>query len=370
MYFRPTIIDILLDNIIFELQRAGGISRYWFELIKHCSKVDGVDLSYIEGPSALSNLFRRRLTLPPNKIACDKNIPLVLRRYLPTNRDQCDVFHSSYLRISRNAKHKQVTTVHDLIYEKFVTGTKRAVHVAQKKRSIRHADGLICVSENTKRDLLVHYPEMKIDDIVVIPNGVGPEFHPQEFSKDRIDINGIDLAPQSYVLFVGNRSRHKNFGLALDVIASDTARDLNLTLLAAGGDTFAPWETSDIEQRGIRDSVSHVSDISTEDLNVLYNNAFCLIYPSLYEGFGIPLLEAMSTGCPVLASNVASIPEVVGDGAILCDPSDAVAFVSQLERLTQKAERKSLLKAGASRAAQFSWDETCRKTIALYRSLL
>ena len=364
-------MNILFDNIVFELQRFGGISRHWAELLKYCMGVDDeLRLSYIEGPTAASNHFRNSLDLSPADIGLDRNLPLAIRRYLRVKSDKGAIFHSSYFRVSTNLRHRQVTTIHDLIYEKFARGLKRSVHMAQKKYSIQHADKIICVSENTKRDLLEHYPAVDCDKVIVIANGAGPEFHPLKLASDDVSIRGNSFQRMAFVLFVGSRNSYKNFDIALDLVASDQARARKLTLVVVGGGNPKPHELKKIARRNIGDHVHFMTDVSTAELNVLYNAAFCLIYPSKYEGFGIPPLEAMRAGCPVLTSNTSSIPEVVGNAAIMCDPTRSEEFIDQLDRLGQNPDRQRLIDAGQLRASQFSWDETFRKTVSVYRSLM
>lgn len=328
---------IIIDDIIFYLQRHGGISVYFNELISRFSS-EKVDFNFLEENKNLSPfaLFLKRY----GDIKCKSNILL----------------HSSYYRISKCKNVKNITTVHDFTYEKFIKGPARWLHSWQKFRAIRHSAAVICISENTKYDLMHYLPDVDPNRIFVVPNGVSDEFYP---------LANIQANSGNYVLFVGARVHYKNFDLAVKVLAQLG----NIDLVAVGGGSFSTKELVLLNQY-LPGRFQHAGFANTEQLNVLYNEALCLLYPSSYEGFGIPVIEAMRAGCPVVALNASSIPEVAGGAAILVDQPEVSGFVDAIGGLRCKEKVSELRELGFAQAAKFSWDETFRQTVAVYEHVL
>jgi glycosyltransferase involved in cell wall biosynthesis len=179
--------------------------------------------------------------------------------------------------------------------------------------------------------------------------------------KKNYDIN------RPYILYVGNRDGYKNFALLLDVFNSDFRNDYDL--ICFGGKKFSTKEESMIKELGIQKEVKYVTG-DDNLLYTLYKNAFCFVYPSLYEGFGIPPLEAMAAGCPVIASNSSSIPEVVGEAGLLFDPKSKESLTSSIYRLIHdENERSRLIQKGLLRTSKFSWDNTAKQTYDIYIEL-
>ncbi|NNN84139.1 glycosyltransferase family 4 protein [Vibrio sp. A8-1] len=261
------------------------------------------------------------------------------------------LFHSSYYRLP-SIRVPTVTTVHDFTYEKFVNGPAKWVHCWQKYRAIKHSDIVICVSHNTARDLM-HYCPIDPSKIRVIHNGVSESYHvlPDVQSKT------------NEVLFVGARAGYKNFELAVDALVKRP----ELSLSIVGGGPLSEAEQQRLDAR-IPGRYTWLGRLSDEELNLAYNRAYALLYPSSYEGFGIPVIEAMRAGCPVIAVNVSSIPEVAGSAAILTDIADAELFANSLSILPQR--REVLVEAGIEQAKKFSWDKCFEETLQVYKELM
>lgn len=352
---------IVLDNIIFELQRAGGISIYWAELItRHLSD----KIKFFGNKN--SNIFASSLHLDLKDEVYPNFIP---RRYFPFKPKHKYaitakyIFHSSYFRYSKDANAINVTTVHDFTYEYYSHGLRKWVHGWQKKNAVKKSAGIICVSENTKRDLLNFYPWVDATRIKVICNGVSDEFFPQEnihtLLNDQLGFQG----GRPYLLFVGDRSPYKNFDIFLGI----TDKLPEYDLVVVGGQDFSNDEKQKIF--AIKDRIHHFRGITSQHLNLLYNAAFCLIYPSSYEGFGIPVLEAMKAGCPVVSTNLSSIPEVAGDAALLVDTVTVNSICDQVKRLENLEFRNDMISKGFKQASQFSWDKCFEETYAFYQEL-
>jgi glycosyltransferase involved in cell wall biosynthesis len=252
-----------------------------------------------------------------------------------------------------------VVTVHDLSFERdpAMMGLRdRLIFRTVVPRSARLAARVLAVSELTKRDLIELYgiPEEKI---VVTPNGVDPAFTPEGPSP-----NG-----EPYALFVGALQPRKDARVAIEALAllGEGAPKLVVVGKDQGGRSEAERAAA---QNGLAGRVEFRGHVSQEELAALYRGATCLVFPSRYEGFGLPVVEAMASGTPVVATRAGALPEVAGDAAILVDDRNAVAFAGAIERAI--ADRERLVAAGLERARRFTWAETARRTLDTYRSLL
>lgn len=322
---------IIYDDIIKSLQGSGGISVYFNELYKRLN-----DDEYVFIEETLHKKLRRYIDC---KIPKELNV-------------KGNVFHSSYYRLPLNKKIPTITTVHDFTYEKYVNGPAKWLHCWQKYRAIQNSDVIICVSINTAKDLNQYcsVPESKIR---IVYNGVSDSYFPL---KDKPSIT-------NEVIFIGARGGYKNFDKAVLTLAKIP----ELTLTIVGGGELSKVERCFLDEH-IPNRYSVQGRLSESDLNLLYNRAYALLYPSSYEGFGIPIIEAMKAGCPVVAVNCSSIPEVAGDAAVLTDNSEPNAFVNALHLIKQ--DRNEIIVAGILQAQKFSWDKCFQETLSVYKELM
>lgn len=354
------IMKIFLDNIVFDLQKAGGISVYWSELVKRYHG-SGHEVTFIEQRPETSNIFRKQVEINPPNIFYQTCLPSKISRYLPVrlNMDSPAIFHSSYFRVCNNANAINIVTVYDFIYELFESGLKQRVHRMQKKYALNNADAIICISESTKVDLLKLYPYLSPAKVKVIHIAAGNEFSPLE-NITQVSGPYEQILNKKYILFVGSRSNYKNFNLAIEAVSK-----LNdFSLVAVGGGELTDNDNHKLSP--IRDRFFHVKSPSCKDLNLLYNFAFCLLYPSSYEGFGIPIAEAMKAGCPVITSSVSSIPEVAGDAGLKLEIICAAEIVAKINSLEKESFRAEVIERGYVQGNRFSWDRCFRETMECY----
>jgi glycosyltransferase involved in cell wall biosynthesis len=366
-------MKVVFDDIIFELQRAGGISKYWSKLIEYFSKNRAIELRNIQSGHSKQNVF-----YPHNlelNIVEESFLPVKIRRYMNVEipRD-CEIFHSSYYRLpkSKNNTLKQIVTVHDFMYEYFDSGLKKYIHVWQKKRSMENADAIICVSEHTKKDLLSLYPEIDPNILHVVPNGVDEEFKILKEKPTQLTIGNINLEDQNFLLYVGNRVGCKNFAFVLELYKKSAFLNKNkFKIVCVGGGEFSLTELEHFKSLKCDvDDFVNFQRLSNEDLNKLYNLAYALIFPSQYEGFGIPALEAQAAGCPVVYARTSSLPEVVAYDELGYEFDNLNEVDHKLEMLQDHDFRQEIIKKGVKHASKLTWENTANLTYEVYKHIL
>lgn len=351
-------MDIYLDNIIYSLQSAGGISNYWHEisafLIKHQQHSANDQIHFIERYDAMKNLFRKELKIPVNSLIHERRMPVKVARYLPigVKLQAGSIVHSSYYRTQVSPGIKQIVTVHDFTYEFYNKGLKKAIHAMQKKKALFAAEGIICISENTKSDMLELYPDLKRKNIVVIYNGASNLFYP--VAEKDTSVN--------YVVFVGDRSGYKNFNFAVEFV-----KELKHTSLYIVGGGPLKKKEEELLVKLIPKRFRKFNSVSIHELNNIYNNARFLIYPSEYEGFGIPVMEAMKSGCPVIAFNNSSIPEIISTPDLMMEElsiDNALQISNYID-----LNRDRIIKEGLKKSVDFTWDKCSASVLNFYKKI-
>ncbi|MHA3787230.1 glycosyltransferase family 4 protein [Flavobacterium hauense] len=357
-------MNAVLDNIIFSLQKSGGASVVWQQHLQRLLLDPDFACTFIEYTTADTNLFRRQLLIDEGNIESKSSKFLNVKRYLDVkvSGNERHIFHSSHYRLNKAKSALNITTVHDFTYEHFVTGIRQKVHTYQKNNAILGAEAIICVSESTKRDLIKFIPQADAAKIHVIYNGVDDSFRPLS-NNDSI---GHPFNGREYILYVGDRrTPYKNFGLAVESCAMS-----GFPLLMIGGGQLNETEINLLDSKLGSGNFKALQNVSVEDLNLYYNGAYCLLYLSLYEGFGIPVIEAQKAGCPVITFNSSSLPEVTANKYLMIAEPDAVNVVALLKELSRSSKlREETIKMGFSKAELFSWDKTYRQTSDLYKNI-
>ncbi|MFA5158900.1 MAG: glycosyltransferase family 1 protein [Candidatus Omnitrophota bacterium] len=293
---------------------------------------------------------------------------------------QCRLWHAPHYNVPlRKGKTKLVVTIHDIIHwifrKQFLSPLQTAYAGFMLRKAITSADQIIAVSYHTQKDLITHFraPEQKI---TVIHEGVDEtcrEIPPGELQPAFEKIRTKYGVPQDFFLYVGLIKPHKNILMLVRLFRKLKEQGkvrASLVLIGRKDKTYPPGYEALSTLCSTRD-IFYLPAIDPQELKVFYNQALALVHPSLYEGFGLTLLEAMCSGTPVLTTNSSSIPEVVGDAALRVDATDEVAMMNALVRLDQDMPlRESLRLKGYERAKIFSWKETARKTAEVYEKAL
>ncbi len=355
-------MKILIDNLIFKWQKSGGISVVWNELIKQMLKETRKNLEYnfIEYPGCNLNIFHRLLDLPSDRVLMEQSKMLFkIKRYLPekiNNINEPFIFHSTYYRTCSNKNAVNIVTVHDFTYELYTHGIKKRVHCTSKHYALRKADYIICISQNTKNDLLRFVKGVDKNKIRVIYNGVSDDFY---YIEDEHKNEQKKVGKEAFLIFVGNRAPYKNYELAVKIAAST-----NMKLKIVGGKLNEKEKKFTMSY--LNSNFEELGGIKNSELNLLYNQAFALIYPSSYEGFGLPIVEAQKVGCPVLALNNSSIKEIIGDDEQLIPKPDIAMFCEKIEKLKQEDYRKNIIVRGLENSKKYTWDNTYKQYCDLY----
>ena len=346
--------SVILDCIIFGLQRFGGISNYWAKLVNEVVNESNVSGTLIlPGKSIYSGFNQEWLAQTKNRVEV---LPPFISRYLPIRLcNSKDILHTSYYRLPINPVKKYIVTVYDFTYERYRIGLPKFIHTKQKLASIRRADSVICISESTRNDVMEFCPEIDPSKLHVIPLSVDknlffPEPRPIHKDMDRT------------VLFVGQRRGYKRFDLAVDAVYASH----NLFLGVVGPPLTIDEKIFLSKRLGSR--WHEFGPISSSDLRALYSSAYAFLFPSDYEGFGLPILEAMACGCPVIAAGLSSLPEVGKEAAYYANGQNGEAYAELLGKLEMGNVRSDAISRGIKHASNTSWSECLVKTKLLYTS--
>lgn len=357
-------MKIILDNIVFYLQRSGGISVCWNEHLNRALRDTELRTGIIEYDSEIKNIHRTlALQEIENKVVKRvKNNPKFYRFFDEKySQGEKFIFHSSDYRICKSNHAVNIITIHDLMYfSKKWRGLDvwiaRYFHKRRLINSVNGANEIICISHSTKSDLLKYIKISEKKNISVIHNGIS-----SDFSLLKSDPENPKFSKYSYVLYVGGRGPYKNFQFVLETIKMFNKK------LVIVGQPLSNSEHELINKYVSNDGFSVVANPSNDELNVLYNLAFCLFYPSEFEGFGMPVIEAQKAGCPVIAYARTSIPEILGSNYRLLLHNLCVAEVKRcLELLNSEEERELIINEGLENSKRFTWESNYSKVKQLY----
>lgn len=365
-------MKILLDHQCFLVQPYGGFTRYYVSLMRELRKLSGMQCDviapahvneYLQSGDARNPLTfrmrqpRRGLRFRPALVA-----PLFRlgARWL-----RPDVIHETHYILQGGQLPRGVpvmATCHDMIVERHADGSAENARAIRLKRdALQRADGIICISESTRADLLDIYPALE-RKVSVVHHGVD--------AVEPMSLPTVQL-PRTFLLYVGVRAGYKNFGNVLRAIGAMGPRYAELHLVCFGGGPLREAERSLMAESGIAGERVHQLGGDDQLLAALYRRALALIYPSLQEGFGMPLTEAMAQGCPVLCGHVSCCPEICADAAEYFDPGSVESMRVAISRLVDDGDRRATLqRLGHARAAAFSWQACAQRTASAYRRIV
>lgn len=359
---------ILFDHQIFTEQNLGGISRYFKHIIDGIKEIKEFDYKlgtlysnnyYLRDEDLLlqSKLFRSLFKTPEKILKRNNSYTKFLIK-----QSNFDIFHATYYNpiFLKNLKKPLVVTVHDMTYEALPhLFTAHDPLPYNKRLLVERADKIIAISENTKNDLL-KYLDIDENKIDIIHHGISTEQPKYEQIKN---------LPKRYILFVGTRVSYKNFYMLAEAFKILSEKDDDLSLVLAGGGELGLAEMEYLRRTDIIEKTMQISATDGE-LNTLYKNAICFVYPSLYEGFGLPILEAFKNNCPVLLSNCSCFPEVAGSAARYFEQQYLDSLVEELSLIIyDESIRLKMIELGKSRLVQFPIETCVEKTIETYKSL-
>lgn len=373
-------MNIFFDHQIFSLQGYGGISRYYSELIKGINQTEvgraHLSLLLSNNIHLEESAIKKRLNTDSWKLPRKDKIIYKLNELYSIAQmktQTSDIYHPTYydpyLFSYIKSNKPVVITFMDMIHEKFAHKFPELAadrNVLQQKRDIvKRVDKIIAISQSTKKDLIeiLNVDPAKIE-VIHLGNSM------PILERDHTECT-FDIPDTNYLLYVGSRHIYKNFYVFVRSIAH-LLRQYGMKLICGGGGPFDASDYKLFDKLGITGLIDQ-KPINDRILSNLYHNAYAFVFPTLYEGFGIPVLEAFACNCPCILSSGGSLPEVAGNAAIYFDPVDEQSIANALQRLlndTTSTLRNQLITMGKQRLELFSWQKTVNETIDLYQSLL
>lgn len=375
-------IKILFDHQIFDSQRIGGISRYHFEIISRLKEnsilpVKVSQNEYLKNASFITlendkysfeNFFPNKNFKGKGKLFNIRN--KVFKKKPISNKDEVikmlkeqnfDVFHPTYYDtyfLEYLNKKPFVITIHDMIYEKYPELLADSQQIIENKKVlIKNAEHIIAISENTKKDIIDLY-DIDKSKISVIYHGSSLK------QKSNTSINPKEKFG-TYILFTGGRTTYKNFYFMINAIC-EYIKEKNINIVCTGG-SFTSQEIEIFNALKIQSNIFHYY-VPDNELYSLYHNAAAFIFPSYYEGFGIPILEAFEAECPLVLSNASCFPEIAGDAAYYFEPKSKKELITAIEKaINDSSPIKS--KKALKFLKQFTWEESAKKHLEVYRSI-
>jgi glycosyltransferase involved in cell wall biosynthesis len=353
-------IGTYIRNLLRQLARIDRDTEY----VLLCRQTD-LDVAAQLGPN-----FRAVLEPSPNYSLREQlHVPWVLRRERP------DVYHAPHYVLPAGVRCRSVVTIHDCIHLMFPQYLPNKAAYAYARASMwaaaRRSDCILTVSEASKRDIL-HFFDVPPEKIVVVYNAIDDHFWLTPPEEDVARVRERYQLDHEFVLYVGNIKPHKNLVRLIEAFAEFRKTGFEAVKLLIIGDEISklPALRRAVHRHKLHKHVRFLGYLPDRTLAILYRLAAVFVFPSLYEGFGLPPLEAMASGTPVVTSNVSSLPEVAGDAAILVDPYDVDSIVDGLRRVVgDRAVAADLRRRGLERAREFSWERSVEKTRQVYQEV-
>ncbi|MBT9164891.1 MAG: Mannosylfructose-phosphate synthase [candidate division WS2 bacterium] len=370
----------------FAVHNRRGIGNYTLKLIQNLAEIDikneyilYIDIDDSNNVLPKKDNFKTKKIFPSNYFLWEQiSLPIQAKR------DAVEILHctGNTAPILLDRRIKKVVTIHDVMYLKDYSTIPQSLSMYQRwgrtyrkmivPRAIKHIAKVVTVSNFSKNDIKEHLPALKEDAILVTHEAADERFSKiggdiqRSKVSDKFDIKG------NYILTLGALDPRKNTKMVINTFLHlKSEKKINVNLVIAG---IPNWRQTEfyktVQESSFREDIIFTDFISEEDMVLLYNCATVFLYPSLYEGFGIPPLEAMACGTPVITSNTTSIPEIVGNAAFLIDPlNDKDLKDALLSLLNNEDLRNDFIERGFKRAKEFSWNKMAKETLQIYESL-
>ncbi len=364
-------MKILYDHQMFSLQKYGGITKYFCELLKNSPGKFKFNLSLLFSFNQYLKedqyFFKKKIFPFPNtnfkgKGFLERRVYSFNKRYSrhSISLNNFDLFHPTFYDnyFFDNLKKPYVITVHDLIAFKMQDCSYRAdMYQPLMKKIIKNAERIISISHNTRKDI--------IETFNIHPEKIDVIYH--GYNKPKIKPGKSIYG--SYMLFVGSRDGYKNFSIVVNAISTLLQSRSDIMLICVG-ESFAEYEIAHFNKLRILDQVIALR-VDENSLNNLYAHALLLVYPSLYEGFGMTILEAFANDCPVCLSDASCFPEIAGKAGVYFDPYDQESILAAIIKVIyNNSYRVQMINSGKERLADFSWSKTANQTVLSYEKAL
>ena len=361
----------------------GGVAAYTEALVEHLpALLPDVPIVLIRQPNAVSSLSQAS-NVTEWSLGGEPNSPWTcfrMGRWLNARLNPNDLFHAPYRILPRGLQMRSVITIHDVMQvlrpelvfpNPVVRAFSRPYWSFAIQSALREAKRIITVSKYSGKDAARLDPSCA-PRLRVVHLGKSTAFHPMEKTDAERLSTSIIPAGKRFFLVLGGGYPNKNHVAAVSAFAQAfrSSEDFHLLIIQRNR-TFPPELRSVVRHSKLEARIRVRSGVQTDELAGLYNRAEALVFPSLYEGFGLPVLEAMACGCPVLCSNVTSLPEIAGDAALFFEPGDRQAIARAIRSVVQDQDlRRSLVDRGLRQAARFTWRKMALETVCVYREII
>lgn len=362
-------VKVLYDSQVFSWQKVGGISRYFVELIEHLKSDIQTEIPLFYSNNIYINKRNNRSLeslLSKDFYGRDRLISFLNNRLVEQRlrTNNFDIFHPTYFDpyfLNYLEGKPFVLTIHDMIPENFPENFPLSeTLISNKKKLAYKASKIISISNATKVEILKHYDGINENKIEIIHHG-------SNFSTDQFIYDGTLNIPSDYLLFVGQREGYKNFKRFLNAFVKVSKTYPSLYIICTG-QSFSEEEKRMIQESNLTDKILHFFS-SDNDLRYLYQKAKFFIFPSLEEGFGLPILEAMASQCPIICSDISCFREIAGSAALYfdCKNEDSISDVI-MSALRNKSDVDRIIKLGIMRIKDFSWEKSSLELSKIYRN--